>query len=511
MDACERTALLFPVYQEDAARVAATIEAMVGELIALGAGARFDVFLLSDSRDGECRARELRAARLLRRRYRGGAHIYYRARRDNLGKKAGNIADWVGRFGGAYQSFVILDADSIMSGALLIDLQRTMASRPRCGLLQTVPRLVGARTLFARLQQFAVAFYGPVVAAGFAAWHGKSGSYWGHNAIVRTQAFAEAAGLPDLPGRPPFGGHVLSHDFVEAAFLRRAGWDVQMLADAQGSYEGCPPTLIDMAARDRRWAQGNLQHLRILTARGLPWVSRVHLLMGSYAYLASILWASSLVVGIILSIESAYTLPVYFPETKTLFPVWPVIDPTKALYLFLGTMACVLLPKLFGIALALARRGTSAMRPRLRTFLAGAGLETLFSLLAAPVLMLIQTRAVLEILAGRDAGWSVQRREREGDDRQRLLRFHGWHVLVGIALGSVCALASLYVLAWMAPIVFGLLLSSSISRISSRPAPRWAAEALATPEDIAPPPIVATAYANQPRWAAMLVRQWPPS
>jgi membrane glycosyltransferase len=511
MEARERTALLFPVYQEDAAHVAATIEAMVGELIALGAGARFDVFVLSDSRDGECKARELRAVRLLRRRFQGGAHIYYRARRDNLGKKAGNIADWVGRFGGAYQSFVVLDADSIMSGPLLVELQRTMAARPRCGLLQTVPRLVGARTLFARLQQFAVAFYGPVVAAGFAVWHGESGSYWGHNAIVRTRAFAEAAGLPDLPGRPPFGGHVLSHDFVEAAFLRRAGWNVQMLADAQGSYEGCPPTLIDMAARDRRWAQGNLQHVRILTARGLPWVSRLHLLMGSYAYLASMLWASSLVVGIILSVESAYTLPVYFPETKTLFPVWPVIDPTKALYLFLGTIACVLLPKLFGIVLALARRGPNARRPRPRTLLAGAGLETLFSLLAAPVLMLIQTRAVLEILAGRDAGWSVQRREREDDDRRRLLRFHGWHVLVGAALGGVCALASLYVLAWMSPIVLGLLLSSAISRISSRPAPQWAATALATPEDVTPPPIVAAVHASQPRWAAMVVRRWPPS
>jgi membrane glycosyltransferase len=211
-------------------------------------------------------------------------HIYYRARADNIGKKAGNIADWVERFGGGYEFFIILDADSVMSGALVVQLAEQMARNPRTALIQTVPRLVGADTLFARLQQFAVAFYGPVIAAGFAAWHQESGNYWGHNAILRTRAFAQSAGLPTLAGTPPLGGHIQSHDFVEAAFLRRAGWQVWMLPYLQGSYEGCPPTLIDVAVRDRRWAQGNFQHLRIVRAGGLPWVSRLHLAMGTYTY-----------------------------------------------------------------------------------------------------------------------------------------------------------------------------------------------------------------------------------
>src|SRR4029078_10997644 len=198
----------------------------------------------------------------------------------------------------------------IMSGGLLVHLQSLMATQPKAGLIQTVPRLVGAETLFARLQQFAVSFYGPVVAAGFAAWYQHSGNYWGHNAIVRTRAFADAAGLPSIPGRPPLGGPVLSHDFVEAAYLRRAGWRVSMRPDLLGSYEGCPPTLIDVAVRDRRWAQGNVQHLRIVGTRGLPWLSRMHLGMGAYAYFSSALWALSLLVGVILSLQSAYTLPV---------------------------------------------------------------------------------------------------------------------------------------------------------------------------------------------------------
>jgi membrane glycosyltransferase len=503
----ERTALLFPVYEEDAARIAAAIEAIARELTALGAEKWFDFFVLSDSRTADVKASELRAVRFLRRCLQSRINVYYRARAINVGKKAGNIADWVQRFGAAYASFVILDADSIMSGALLVHLQSAMAGNPKVGLIQTVPRLVGARTLFARLQQFAVAFYGPVVAAGFAAWHQQSGNYWGHNAIVRTRAFAQAAGLPDLPGRPPLGGHVQSHDFVEAAFLRRAGWEVRMLPELHGSYEGCPPTLVDVAVRDRRWAQGNLQHLRIVGASGLPWVSRLHLAMGAYAYFASVLWALSLVVGVVLSVQSAYTLPVYFPETKTLFPVWPVIDPAKALSLFLGTIIVVLLPKAFGILLALARPVHDTPRPGVGWTLAGGLVETLFSVLIAPILMLTQTTAVIEILRGKDSGWSVQRRDGEAPDLVQLLRFHLRHELIGAALAVVCALVSIYVFAWMGPIVLGLLLSVGISHVTSKLAPAWIAQALATPEDVNPPEIVSAVGEAYPRWTALLAKR----
>jgi membrane glycosyltransferase len=501
-----QTALLFPVYQEDTARIAATIEAIAQELIALGVAEKFSIFVLSDSRAGDMKARELRAVRFLHRRLQGRIHVYYRARADNIGKKAGNIADWVRRFGAAYQSFIILDADSIMSGALLSQLQVAMAEDPKVGLLQTVPRLVGAQTLFARLQQFAVAFYGPVIAAGFAAWHQTSGNYWGHNAIVRTCAFAEACGLPDLRGRPPLGGHVQSHDFVEAAFLRRAGWDIRMLPHLDGSYEGCPPTLIDVAVRDRRWAQGNLQHLRIIGASGLPWVSRLHLAMGIYSYLASALWALSLLVGVVLSFQSAFTLPTYFPDQKTLFPVWPVIDPTKAFYLFLGTIAIVLLPKVLGIVLAFLRPHNGARLSPAR-FLGGALIEMLFSILVAPILMLTQTTAVIEILSGKDSGWSAQRRDGDAPELGQLLRFHLWHEVLGVVLAVTCALISLYVFAWMSPIILGLLLAVGFSYVTSRQASTWIAGALATSEDLQPPAIVAAVERGYAEWATLVAKR----
>jgi membrane glycosyltransferase len=499
-----RTALLFPVFNEDAARIASTIEAMANELVALGAAERFDVFVLSDSRSSENRARELRAVRFLPRRLHGRMPVYYRARSENDGKKAGNIAEWVQRFGGAYETFVILDADSLMSGALLLQLQEAMARKSTVGLIQTVPRLVGSSTLFARLQQFAVAFYGPIIAAGFAAWHQSSGNYWGHNAIVRTRAFAEAAGLPVLAGRPPLGGPIQSHDFVEAACLRRAGWEVWLEPDLTGSYEGCPPTLIDVAVRDRRWAQGNLQHVRIVATQGTPWVSRMHLAMGTSAYLASLLWAVSLMVGVVLALQSAHTLPSYFPATKTLFPVWPVIDSTKALYLFLFTVAVVLLPKMLAIALALARSPHFMPSQNGGGVLMGALVEMIASILIAPILMLTQSQAVIEVLMGKDSGWSAQRRDGGAPKLSAVVRFHLWHQIVGLAFAVACALASVYVLLWMSPIILGLLTAPLISLATAQPASNWFAGMLATPEDLEPPPVVAVAEAAYPEWKALL-------
>ena len=157
-------------------------------------------------------------------------------------------------------------------------LVREMAADPNLGLLQTVPRLAGGKTLFARLQQFAGRVYGPIVARGMASWQGDDGNYWGHNAIIRVRAFAAAAGLPTLPGKKPFGGAILSHDFVEAALLRRAGWAVRMLPTLGGSWEDSPPSLLDVAARDRRWAQGNIQHLAVVLSQGFTWSNRIHML-----------------------------------------------------------------------------------------------------------------------------------------------------------------------------------------------------------------------------------------
>ena len=351
----------------------------------------------------------------------------------------------------AYPYFIILDADSIMSADALLRLARAMDQNPRAGLIQTVPRLAGGVSLFARLQQFAACYYGQILAAGLAAWHGHGGNYWGHNAIIRTAAFASSAGLPQLPGKPPLGGHILSHDFVEAALLRRAGWEVHMVPSLEGSYEGCPPTLADLITRDRRWAQGNLQHLRLLGARGLPFLSRVHLAMGAFAYLASPLWALTLIVGVILAFQAKYATPSYFGTEASLFPKWPVFDAQVALALFLATVIVVHLPKLLGAVWALRTTGHRQRNGGIARVAGGVLLELIVSTLMAPILMITQTSAVLSILLGRDAGWGAQRRVGAGATLLQFAQQHRWHIAWGATGAGMCWAISLAVFAWMSP------------------------------------------------------------
>ncbi len=320
-----------PTYNEDPARVFAALQAMHEELAAADRLEAFDFFVLSDTTDPAVWIAEEAAFLRLRAAVAGEGggreHVFYRRRRDNIERKAGNIAEWVQRFGGAYDHMLILDADSVMTADAVVRLAEAMERHPKAALIQTLPVLVNGRTLFARFQQFAGRIYGPLIAHGVAWWHGHDGNYWGHNAIIRVAPFAAHAGLPHIEGRKPFGGHIMSHDFVEAALMRRAGWSIHMVPGLPGSYEESPPSLIDFAARDRRWCQGNLQHLAVLPARGLHWVSRIHFLVGVGAYLSAPLWLLFLAVGMALALQARFVPPDYFSKDFSLFPTWPAQDP----------------------------------------------------------------------------------------------------------------------------------------------------------------------------------------
>jgi membrane glycosyltransferase len=475
-----RTALLFPVYREDPSKVAVAIEAMYGEIIAATANSLFDVFILSDTQDPAERALEQCAFVELRSRC-AAMQIYVRWRSPNTAKKAGNIRDWIERFGAAYPNFIILDADSVMTADVMLRLANGLESNPRAGLIQTVPRLVGGVTCFARLQQFAGCYYGQLLSAGLAAWHGTGGNYWGHNAIIRTDAFAKASGLPELSGKPPLGGHILSHDFVEAALLRRAGWEVHLAPSLEGSFEGCPPTLADLIARDRRWAQGNLQHLRLLGVHGLPLMSRVHLAMGAFAYLASPIWALTLLIGVVLALQAKYAVPTYFGAEASLFPKWPVFDARTALLLFCATVFVVHLPKILGGIWALrnsAERERNGGVPRIA---AGVLLESAVSTLIAPILMVTQSAAVLSTFLGRDAGWGPQRRDNASTPIMQFVRSHRLHVFWGLIGATSCWAISPAVFAWMSPIILGLLLSPITAFATAKEVSGTLAVLLATP------------------------------
>ncbi|HEY0424733.1 MAG TPA: glucans biosynthesis glucosyltransferase MdoH, partial [Rhodopila sp.] len=314
-----RNAMLLPTYNENPYRIMARLQAMYESLGQTGYGSAFDWFVLSDTTDPSVWIAEEKCFLRLREDL-GVSNIFYRHRPENHARKSGNIEDWIRRFGAGYEHMVILDADSLMTGDTVVRLVSAMERHPGVALIQTLPVVVNARTLFSRLQQFSGRLYGPIIAAGIAWWHGSEGNYWGHNAIIRVRAFAKDAGLPELRGRKPFGGHILSHDFVEAALMRRAGWAIRMVPTLGGSFEECPPSLLDFAARDRRWCQGNLQHLAVLPARGLHWVSRLHLLTGIGSYLTAPLWLMFLVLGILISLQAQFVRPEYFPKGFALFP-----------------------------------------------------------------------------------------------------------------------------------------------------------------------------------------------
>ncbi|HWS63083.1 MAG TPA: glucans biosynthesis glucosyltransferase MdoH, partial [Steroidobacteraceae bacterium] len=249
------TALVMPIYNEDPVRTTAALQAMAEALQGIAANQYFEIAVLSDSTNADSWIRETAAIDRLRTSLSSVMPVWYRRRWSNVARKAGNLEDFVTRWGGRFEHMIVLDADSLIDAPILVRLVQSMEADPRLGILQTSPQLIGARTFFGRLQQFAACVYGPVITRGLAAWSGDSCNYWGHNAIIRMKAFADNCGLPMLKGRKPFGGHVLSHDFVEAALIRRGGWKVRMATDCGGSWEESPPTLIDIAVRDRRWAQ----------------------------------------------------------------------------------------------------------------------------------------------------------------------------------------------------------------------------------------------------------------
>jgi len=486
------TALVMPIYNEDPIRTTAALQAMAEALGVIGANRGFEIVVLSDSTDADAWIRETAAIDALRGLLAEIMPVWYRRRWRNTARKSGNLQDFVTRWGGRYDHMIVLDADSLIDASTLLRLVQVMRADPALGILQTAPQLIGARTLFGRLQQFAACVYGPVISRGLAAWSGDSGNYWGHNAIIRVNAFAQSCGLPELEGRKPFGGHVLSHDFVEAALMRRSGWKVRMATDFSGSWEESPPSLIDVAIRDRRWAQGNLQHMKIIGAAGLRFSSRLHLGIGIMSYLSSPLWLLMLGIGFALAVQSHLIRPEYFNHDFQLFPSWPRFDVELMMTLFWFSMAVLLIPKMLGLIRALTsgrlRRGAGGVIGISASVL----LEVVLSALYAPVLMLIQSRHVFEVFMGQDSGWKPQRRD-GGTTWGDAWYFHHRHMLVSSVTAAILWFLSPPLLAWVSPALLGLFFAVPLSRASGS---TWIGCALSrfallrTPEEIDRPALV---------------------
>ncbi|RFC63793.1 glucans biosynthesis glucosyltransferase MdoH [Fulvimarina endophytica] len=459
------TAILVPVYNEDVRAVYARVGAMAEGLRALDRLPAFHFYVLSDSTKADHVAAEERGHRTLLRKLKLAGHLFYRHRENNVGRKAGNIADFVTNHGGAYPYMLVLDADSLMAPATILEMVARMDDQSDLALLQSQPLIINRRTIFGRALQFSAAVFSPVFSRGLAALQGREGPFWGHNAMIRTRVFAAHCGLPGLSGKPPFGGHILSHDYVEAALLARAGYAVRVDPDLGGSFEEAPSNVIEYAKRDRRWCQGNLQHGRLLPARGLKMWNRVQLMAGIMAYLASPIWLMFLVVSLIDPIIAPE--PDYFPA-DSLFPVFPKPETQKALGLLFGIVVLLLLPKiLITLGTAISRRRDAFGGPF--RVVASSLAELVLTSLLAPVTMMMQSKAIGEILIGADSGWPATDREDQGLPFEAAFSASWWMVAAGAAVLYTSYVYAPAVFLWTLPIAVPLVLAPVLIKATASP------------------------------------------
>ena len=503
-----RTAVVMPICNEDVRRVFAGLRATIESVARAGGLAHFDFYVLSDSGEPDACVAELDAWSALSETLGSDVRLFYRRRERRVKRKSGNIDDFCRRWGALYRYMVVLDADSVMSGECLSTLVRLMEARPDAGIIQTAPRAVGRHTLHARIQQFANQVYGPLFTAGLHYWQLGESHYWGHNAIIRLGPFMKHCVLAPLPGRGSLAGEILSHDFVEAALMRRAGYGVWIAYDLPGSYEEMPSNLVEEVGRDRRWCHGNLMNARLVFAPGMHPVHRTVFLTGALAYLSAPLWAGFLALSTWLLVTHANADPEYFVIPNQLFPLWPSWNPQDALALFAAVASMLFVPKLLAAVVAGARDAQAFGGP-LR-LAASVVLEFAVSALLAPVRMLFHTQFVLAALAGWAIQWKSPKRDDASTSFREAVDRHGWQTLIGAAWLGVVAWQSPDFLPWIAPVAAGLLLAAPLSALMSRTSLGVGARAAGlflTPDETAPSPeMVATGqYAGearpQPRFA----------
>ncbi|WP_414147077.1 glucans biosynthesis glucosyltransferase MdoH [Erwinia sp. BNK-24-b] len=483
-----RTALIMPICNEDVERVFAGLRATWESVVRTGEQQHFDVYILSDSYNPDIAMAEQKAWMELVRDVGGEGRIFYRRRRRRVKRKSGNIDDFCRRWGSQYSYMVVLDADSVMSGECLTGLVRMMEANPNAGIIQSSPKASGMDTLYARCQQFATRVYGPLFTAGLHFWQLGESHYWGHNAIIRVKPFIEHCALAPLPGEGSFAGSILSHDFVEAALMRRAGWGVWIAYDLPGSYEELPPNLLDELKRDRRWCHGNLMNFRLFLVKGMHPVHRAVFLTGVMSYLSAPLWFMFLALSTALQVVHTLMEPQYFLQPRQLFPVWPQWRPELAIALFSTTMVLLFLPKLLSIILIWfkgAKPYGGVLRVTVSLFL-----EVLFSVLLAPVRMLFHTVFVVSAFLGWEVVWNSPQRDDDATPWSEAFKRHGSQMALGIVWAAGMGWLDLNFLWWLAPIVFSLILSPFVSVFSSRSTTGMAskrAKLFLIPEEFEPP------------------------
>jgi membrane glycosyltransferase len=447
------TAIIMPVYNEDVTRVFEGLRVIYQSLEKTGQLKNFDFFVLSDSDSPNKWVEEEIAWLELCRQLNAFGKIFYRKRRKPINRKSGNVSDFCRRWGKKYRYMLVLDADSIMSGELIVKMTRIMEKHPALGILQTAPRTFGAESLFGRIMQFASAFYGGPFMSGLNYMQMGDATFWGHNAIIRLQPFIDYCALPELPGKEPFGGRILSHDFVEAALMRKAGYYVFLLPVDEGSYEEGPPTLIDTLKRDRRWCQGNMQHIWLLFARGWKPISRLNFLHGILSYVSSLLWFAFLLLATILAGAPNDSQGQSRPSGLVLLGI---------------TIIMLFLPKICIMVREMSRADVQREYGGKWRVLGACLFDTVYFSVLAPILMWFHSKFVLYSLAGRGVKWAAQRRKSDGGvDWQESIQNFWFATLVALIWLGIALWLKPSFFFWVMPVLGSIALSIPFSIWSS--------------------------------------------
>ena len=462
-----RVAICVAVRNEDPARVRVRIAAMLGSLVDTGWADAFTVHVLSDS---SAALEPMEAAA-----FQGMVSVQYRRRASNEGYKAGNLRAFA-ETADAYALMVVLDADSLMSGDAILRMVRVMQAAPAIGILQTL--IVGrpAESAFTRMFQFGMRQGMRSHTVGAAWWQGPSGPFWGHNAIIRIRPFVDHCALPILPGGPPFGGPVLSHDQVEAVMIRAAGWEVRILADECGSWEENPPNLADFVRRNLRWIQGNLQYVHLV---GRPWLrpmGRFQLANAVLMYAGPLAWTGMVLAGL---------LGALLPGSDGV--------PAAAFGAYLLMLALGFLPRVFGVIDALCRAGSRERYGGGARLLAGCAADAVATLLTVPVTMVSEAIFIAGLLLGHRIGWDAQQRDERSVPVAEAVRMFWPQTALGVGGTALLAAEAPGSLGWAAPVLLAWMLAVPYACLSASPAVgRWmrAQRLCAVPDEFEPDPVL---------------------
>lgn len=449
------TAILLTLRNEDPARALKRLRIVKQSIDATGAGDRFSYFILSDTNDAVVAIEEEAMAHAWALETGAPHRVVYRRRTDNEGFKAGNVRDFCVRWGGSFELMLPLDADSLMTGDTIVRMARMMQAYPRLGILQSLVTGMPSKSGFARIFQFGMRHGMRPYTMGSAWWMADCGPFWGHNALVRVKPFIEDCDLPVLPGNGPLGGHVLSHDQVEAALMRRAGYEVRVWPEECGSWEENPPTLADFSRRDVRWCQGNLQYMKLLGLPGLLPMSRFQLAFAILMFLGIPAW--TLLIALL-------PFKVMDGESLALFPA------VSATALYLTFLMMYLSPKLAGFADVLATKRESGRYGGAGLFLAGAAVELVFSFLVGAATTLRITLFMLGLPFGKSATWNGQERDVHALSWRSAVSGLWPQFIFGVTvIGALTIVAPALVL-WSLPLTLGYLVAIPFAVWTSRPA-----------------------------------------